>query len=115
MPVVLPVTKMTLSFSRMLSNFRLENRLHNLARVHRLKRFFPLRQRRHSAGNRPHVERSGCDQPNDAFPYRPVVAETSLQRDVLLHKPIEREADRLRTPTNFADPPGGSHEIEGLV
>src|SRR3954463_5076654 len=103
MPVVLPVTKMTLSFSRMPSNFRLQNSFHNLSRVHRLKRFFPLRQRPHSTGDRPHVERTGCDQSNDAFPYRPVVAETALQRDVLLPEPIEREADRLRTPTNFAN------------
>src|SRR6476620_8466768 len=98
MPVVLPVTKMTLSFSRILSNFRLENRLHNFSGVHGLKRFFPFRQWPDAAGNWPHVECSGCDQPDDAFPNWPVVAEAALQCNVLLHEPIEREVNRLWSP-----------------
>src|SRR3954463_7184631 len=112
MPVVLPVTMITLSLRRIALRLRLQDGFDDPPGVHCLKRFFPLTDGPDAAGDRADVEAAGCDQPDDAFPDWPVVTEAALKRDVLLHESIEREFQRLRTPADFADPSARPNEVE---
>src|SRR5262249_28743740 len=119
MPLVEPVTRMTLSFSRMLcgriaqtrtrAQSRLKHSLYDIPRVHLFEGFVPLSQRRDSIQNQIQIQLAARKQRNHLFPDRPVVRKTSLQRHSFLHQRIERKVQRLRPPTNFRDSSRGAH------
>src|SRR5688572_11901880 len=83
-----------------LRGLRPEDCFHDLPRVHFLERLMPRFERPHAAKNRPDIELTGCEQRQHAFPNGPVVTETALERDVLLHERVEGESKRLRPPTH---------------
>src|SRR5262245_6677463 len=111
MPVVLPVTMITLSFNRIALLLRFKNCFYYFARMHGLERLVPLCDRPHAAGDRLHIERARGDHADHSLPNRPVVTEAALQRHVFLHESIQREVDGLRAPADFADPPGRPNQI----
>ena len=81
--------------------------------MHFFEGFVPIGKAPDAANDGSHVELVTGKEGEDALPDGPVVAEAPLQGDVLLHELIEVESQRLRSPTDFADPAGGADNFEG--
>src|SRR5687768_12962366 len=80
--------------------------------MHRLECLVPLFQGPNAADDWPDIQTSAGEQPDDAFPDRPMMAEASLEPDVFLDERIERKTGRLRTPADLRDPARGPDRIE---
>src|SRR5665213_691665 len=80
MPVVLPVTMMTLFFNLILYGF--EYTFYNTSIMHLFKSLVPFCNGPHPTDDRFYIQRSTGKQRNHSFPNRPVMAEAALQRNI---------------------------------
>src|ERR1017187_4106379 len=113
-PVVEPVTRITLFFRRILAlgGSWLENSFDDYAGMHLLKRFVPLVERGDAIEYRTEIDLATRQQGNDFLPDGPVVRKAALQCGRFLDQWIERKIERLWSPPNFGDLSCGTHNIE---
>src|SRR5690606_4867765 len=113
-PVVLPVTIITLFCKRIFLN-GLQHALNDLSFVHFFKSLVPFRYWPYPADDRAHIKLSACKKTDDAFPDRPVVAETAFDRDIFQYDGIKAKPEWLWPPPYFGDVTIGTHQRHGDV
>src|SRR3954471_2081494 len=90
----------------------LEHTLYDLAGVHCVERLSPLPEGRHAVKQRREGDFAGCQKSKHPFPDRPVVGKAALQSHSFLHQRIEREAERLRSPTHLGNLTCRTHDLQ---
>src|SRR5690554_6702061 len=81
--------------------------------MHFLKSLLPGSKRPYPPNYRLYIQGPAAQQGNNLFPDRPIVAEASLKRYILLYQLIQRKTTGLWSPTYFGDLAVGSYPVHG--
>src|SRR5262245_62485165 len=89
-----------------------QNSLYVIAVMHSVETVPPIFQASHAADDRFQIDLPGSQHRNDHLPILESVAEAALQGYGFLHQRVEREAQRLRPPSDLRDLSAWTHDVE---